>query len=246
MVNFCFSGEVAIFVKIFYPEIIDFSFVKPAYQKLTKFDMAEPIVVYLIRHGQTGHNHRGIIQGRYINSKLSKKGFFQAEAFHQAYKDVPFEKVYTSTLLRTKQTVRPFVEAGLLTEELPGLDEICWGESEGLFANGDNNKQYHETIRTWKSGQLSHRIPGGETPIDVQQRQEQALNYIAAQPERLVLVCMHGRALKILLAWISGMSLKEMDKFHHDNLSLYILQYDNGWTILKNDDREHLQNLPGK
>jgi len=232
--------------KLFYPDIIVFSPFNPVYKKITAYDMAEPKVVYLIRHGQTGHNHRGIIQGRYINSKLSKKGFLQAEAFYNAYKDVPFEKVYTSTLLRTKQTVKQFIEAGLPTEQLPGFDEICWGESEGLFANGDNNKQYHETISNWKSGKLHHRIAGGETPIDVQLRQEQALKYIATQPEKLVLVCMHGRALKILLAWISGMSLKEMDKFHHDNLSLYILQYDNGWSILKNDDREHLQNLPGK
>ena len=205
--------------------------------------MTEPKIVYLIRHGQTGHNHRGIIQGRYVNSKLSKKGFLQAEAFYQAYKHIPFQKVYTSTLLRTKQTVRQFVESGIPTEELPGLDEICWGESEGLFANAENNKQYYETIHIWKAGELNHRIPGGETPIDVQKRQEKALNHIATQPETLMLVCMHGRALKILLAWISGMHLKEMDKFHHDNLSLYILQYDNGWTILKNDDREHLQNL---
>ncbi len=208
--------------------------------------MAEPKVVYLIRHGQTGHNHRGIIQGRHVNSKLSKKGIRQAEAFYLAYKDVPFQKIYTSTLLRTKQTVKQFVDLGLPTKELPGLDEICWGESEGLFAKGENNKQYFETINTWKSGILHHRIPGGENPLDVQHRQQEALLYIAAQPENLVLLCMHGRALKIMLAWISGMHLKDMDAFHHDNLSLYILQHDQDWSILKNDDRAHLQILNGK
>lgn len=200
--------------------------------------------IYLIRHGQTGHNHRGIVQGRYVNSKLSKKGFRQAAAFFEAYKEVPFQKVYTSTLLRTKQTVQPFLDLGLPHKELPGLDEICWGKSEGLFANSEDNKKYYEIINTWKSGQLHPRLEGGENPIDVQKRQEEALSYIASQPENLVLVCMHGRALKIMLAWITGMHMKEMDAFDHDNLSLYILEYaNNRWTIHTHDERDHLNNL---
>ncbi len=201
----------------------------------------EPKKIYLIRHGQTGHNHRGIVQGRYVNSKLSKKGFKQTEAFFQAYKDVPFQKIYTSTLQRTKQTVQKFIDLGLPHEELAGLDEICWGESEGLFAKGANNKKYYRIIDQWKSGKLSPKLEGGENPLDVQRRQEEALNYIAAQPEDLVLVCMHGRALKILLAWITGLHIKEMDSFDHDNLSLYILEYSDGkFTIETHDERGHL------
>lgn len=197
----------------------------------------------MIRHGQTGHNHRGIVQGRYVNSKLSKKGYRQAAAFFEAYKEIPFQKVYTSTLRRTKQTVQKFLDLGHAHEELAGLDEICWGESEGLFSNGENNKKYYEIINTWTSGNLQPRLEGGENPIDVQKRQEEALNYIASQPEDLVLLCMHGRALKILLAWITGLHMKEMDLFDHDNLSLYILVYQNNkWIIEAHDERGHLNN----
>lgn len=200
--------------------------------------------IYLIRHGQTGHNHRGIVQGRNIMSKLSKKGYRQAAAFFDAYKNVPFQKIYTSTLQRTLQTVQPFLDLGLPHEALPGLDEICWGESEGLFASGANNKKYKDIINTWKSGQLESRLKGGENPLDVQKRQIEALNYIVDQPENLVLVCTHGRALKILLAWITGKSMKEMDIFDHDNLSLYILHYKDGiWHIETHDDRNHLLDI---
>ena len=154
---------------------------------------------------------------------------------------MPFQKVYTSTLQRTKQTVQQFIDLGLPNEELSGLDEICWGESEGLFANSENNKKYFKIINTWKSGELHPRLKGGENPIDVQKRQEEALNYIASQPEDLVLVCMHGRALKIMLAWMTGLHMKEMDLFDHDNLSLYILDYkNNSWTIDTHDERGHL------
>lgn len=204
----------------------------------------EPKKIYLIRHGQTGHNHRGIVQGRYVNSKLSKKGYKQAAAFFEAYKAVPFQKVYSSTLQRTKQTIQKFLDLGLPYEKLSGLDEICWGESEGLFADGENNKKYYEIINTWISGNLNPRLEGGENPLDVQKRQEEALKYIATQPEDLVLVCMHGRALKIMLAWITGLHMKNMDSFDHDNLSLYILNYKkNNWTIETHDERDHLYNV---
>ena len=203
-----------------------------------------PKKIFLIRHGQTGHNHRGIVQGRYVNSKLSKKGYKQADAFFQSYKDIPFQKVYTSTLQRTKQTVQQFLDSGLPYEELAGLDEICWGESEGLFADGENNKQYWAIIDTWKSGNLNPRLEGGENPVDVQKRQREALEYIAGQEEDLVLVCMHGRALKILLAWLTGLHMKEMDAFDHGNLSLYILEFDNNnWSIITHDERGHLENV---
>lgn len=202
----------------------------------------EPKVIYLIRHGQTGHNHRGIVQGRYVNSSLSKKGYKQAAAFFDHYKHIPFQKVYTSTLQRTRQTVQQFIDLGLPHEALPGLDEICWGESEGLFADGENNKKYRAIIETWKSGELTPRLEGGENPLDVQKRQREALDYIASEPEDLVLVCMHGRALKIMLAWITGLHMKDMDNFDHDNLSLYILEFkDKSWHIRVHDERAHLE-----
>jgi probable phosphoglycerate mutase len=197
--------------------------------------------IYLIRHGQTGHNHRGIVQGRYVNSRLSKKGMKQADAFYSAYRHIPFQKVFTSELKRTHQTVRKFIDDGIPHESLAGLDEICWGESEGLFANGENNKQYRAIIDSWKKGDLHRRLDGGENPIDLQKRQKEALDHIISQPEDLVLVCMHGRAMKILLAWVSGKHIKDMDDFDHDNLSLYILRFEEGrFHIDVHDERAHV------
>ncbi len=202
----------------------------------------KPKKIYLIRHGQTGHNHRGIVQGRYVNSRLSKKGFEQARAFYEAYRHIPFQKIYTSTLQRTVQTVQLFLDEGVPHEMLPGLDEISWGKSEGLFVNGSNNKEYSEVIEAWKEGRLDLKLEGGESPLEVRRRQEKAIRYIISQPEELVLVCMHGRAMRIMLSWLTGVPLKDMDNFDHDNLSLYILSY-NGekFSIEAFDKRDHLQ-----
>jgi probable phosphoglycerate mutase len=56
---------------------------------------------YLIRHGQTDFNKRGIIQGGGIDSSLNDTGWAQAHAFHQQYKQVSFDLIVTSDLRRT-------------------------------------------------------------------------------------------------------------------------------------------------
>ncbi|MGF1638583.1 MAG: histidine phosphatase family protein [Cyclobacteriaceae bacterium] len=198
--------------------------------------------IYLIRHGQTGYNKMGIVQGRGIDTTLSELGHKQSHAFFKAYKEVPFDKVYTSALQRTHQTVKPFLDLGIEWKILPGLDEISWGISEGMTYEDENNKQYYKIINSWKSGNVTEKIEGGESPIDVMERQKEAIDYILSDNGQTVLVCMHGRALRILLAWITGRHLKEQDAFAHDNLSLYVLNYDGEkLEIEKHDDRAHLQ-----
>ncbi|MCZ6694862.1 MAG: histidine phosphatase family protein, partial [Bacteroidetes bacterium] len=69
--------------------------------------------IYLIRHGQTDFNNRGVVQGSGIDSSLNETGYKQAQAFFDAYQQVPFQKIYTSSLQRTTQTVKPFIDKGI-------------------------------------------------------------------------------------------------------------------------------------
>lgn len=188
-----------------------------------------------------------IVQGRGIDTTLSKEGHRQAQAFFEAYKHIPFQKVYTSTLQRTHQTVKPFIDYGHSAMSLPGLDEISWGSSEGMTYDDENNKQYYKIIESWRNGNIHEKIAGGESPIDIMARQKKAFEYILSEPGSPVLVCLHGRALKIMLAWLSGKCLSQQDTFHHDNLSLYILNVseDGKVEIEVSNDRSHLESLAG-
>lgn len=56
-----------------------------------------------MRHGETNWNYLGIIQGRSKN-RLSKKGQIQVENQAEKYKDVPFDLIIASPLVRTIQT----------------------------------------------------------------------------------------------------------------------------------------------
>ncbi|MFM8834340.1 MAG: histidine phosphatase family protein, partial [Cytophagales bacterium] len=77
--------------------------------------------IYIIRHGQTDFNLRGIVQGSGVDSSLNDTGRAQANAFFQAYQHVDFDKIYTSKLVRTRESVQQFIGKGIPYEMLEGL-----------------------------------------------------------------------------------------------------------------------------
>ena len=90
-----------------------------------------PRTIFLLRHGQTDFNVRGIVQGSGVDSSLNDTGRQQAARFFAAYGHVPFDKVYTSALRRTHESVQLFLDLGLRHEVHAGLNEISWGVREG-------------------------------------------------------------------------------------------------------------------
>ncbi len=183
--------------------------------------------IYLIRHGETDFNRQGIVQGSGVDSDLNELGQAQAEAFFKHYHHITFDKVYTSALKRTHQSVRKFLEKGLPWEQHEGLNEISWGVREGKVPNDVDNEYYKILIDSWVSGKVDMPSEGGESPIDVINRQKPVIDLIISRPhEETILVAMHGRAIRILLTLLLERGLHEMDTFEHANLCLYKLVYD--------------------
>ena len=59
--------------------------------------------IYIMRHGTTIWNEKGITQGR-TNNRLSKKGIELTNKVSEEYKDINFDIIYASPLFRTIQT----------------------------------------------------------------------------------------------------------------------------------------------
>lgn len=201
--------------------------------------------IYLIRHGQTDYNKNKMVQGSGIDAPLNEKGLWQATQFWDHYQDHPFGKVYTSALIRTHQTVSRFIEKGIPHKQFEGLNEIHWGVKEGKVATSEDKDEYHKVTKAWRDGELHVMIEGGESPLDVQKRQEAVVEYIRKEEEaEHILICMHGRAMRILLCLMLNYPLTEMDRFAHDNTSLYKLTYTGSMFAL--DDFNNLLHLSGK
>lgn len=198
--------------------------------------------IYIIRHGETDLNKLGIVQGRGMDSELNEKGREQAEAFYRAYKHIPFDKIYTSTLRRTHQTVEKLIESNIPWTQYPGLDELGWGIHEGQESTEQIRSDFHKITEDWKSGALHHKFERGESPLEVKERQLIVLEkLIEENNDKNILICMHGRAMRLFLCLLTNQPLTEMDTFPHSNTTLYKIGFDgNEFHMLDFNNTNHL------
>ncbi len=199
--------------------------------------------IYIIRHGETELNRLGIVQGRGINSDLNETGILQATAFYEAYKTTKFDKIYTSTLKRTHQTVQQFLALGLPWEQHAGLDELAWGYWEGKPNSAEAIHAFKKIMIQWENGNYDAKFEGGESPNEVFKRLQEAINLIVSNAnEKLILICMHGRAMRLLLCLLMQKPISEMGDFPHQNTTLYKVNYEaNQFTIVDFNNTNHLK-----
>ena len=195
--------------------------------------------LYIIRHAETEYNRKGIIQGSEVDSDINDVGESQANSFYEYYKNINFDKIYVSDLKRTFQTIRRFTENGLSYEKLKEFNEISWGVNQG---KSDDLEDYARLIDTWLAGNLDNKFEEGESPNEMSVRLVKGFNRLLDDDYDTVLLCIHGRALRILLSKIIDNDLTKMDKYVHSNTGLYILEYKNGkYEILGSNLRDHLE-----
>ncbi len=199
--------------------------------------------VYLVRHGQTDFNLKNIVQGSGVDTDLNDLGRSQAAMFYEAYQHVTFDRIYTSALKRSQQSVQKFIDRGVPHDALVGLNEISWGTKEGHRVTPDEDAYYHYMLEQWRLGNTQMKIEGGESPDDVVQRMKPAVDYMMSRTdEHTILICMHGRAIRILLCYLMEYPLRSMDMFEHQNLGLYVLNYTGKlFTIEKYNDVSHMR-----
>lgn len=199
--------------------------------------------IYLIRHGETDLNKRGVVQGRGMDTNLNDTGRKQAEAFFQTYQDVPFDKIYTSSLKRTHQTVQKFIDKGISWTQYSGLDELAWGIHEGQESTEERQAAFAEMLGGWTNGNLDLKFENGESPLEVKSRQLEVLEILMAESDaKNILICMHGRAMRLFLCLLTNKPITQMEEFPHQNTTLYKIHYDgSNFHIIDFHNTDHLK-----
>jgi 2,3-bisphosphoglycerate-dependent phosphoglycerate mutase len=160
--------------------------------------MSEATRIVAVRHGQTAWNADARIQG-HTDIALDAVGQEQARRLAVALGDEPLQAVYSSDLLRARQTAEPLAaRIGLPLRIDAGLRERGFGEFEGLsFAQIEI--RWPEQAAAWRRRDPDFGARGGEVLRDFRARIVAVVERLAAahRGEQIVLVT-HGGVLDLL------------------------------------------------
>lgn len=189
--------------------------------------------LYLIRHGETDFNRRGIVQGGGVDSDLNDIGRQQALAFFKHYSHLKFDALYASGLKRTHQTLAPWVDnQNYRLQKSSAINEFSWGWMEGKKPNKKMQHEFLELKKAWSNGQFDRGIEGGETPISAWDRIKPFFDDVHQKHMgQQILVCAHGRTNRIILTQLLGMGMEKMGDFNHSNTGLNILNFDSQGNV---------------
>ena len=163
--------------------------------------------VHLARHGESDWNAAGRWQG-HADRPLTELGRRQAAELADRLADVQLDAVYSSDLLRARETAEPVAARhGLEVQALPALREVDVGGWSGL-SRPEVEQRFPQAFARWRGG--GQGWEDGETYEQMTERVVGAvLEIAAAHPEGEVLVVAHGGPIRALHAVALGLDISE-------------------------------------
>ena len=179
-------------------------------------------VLWLVRHGESTWNARGLAQGHDDRARLTSRGLRQARAIAVQLRDRPIRALYASDLRRALQTAAPLASAlGLTVVRDARLRERCLGAAEGTtaasispavsgisdgrVANPDACPDGGESLRDFY-----RRVAGFAGDLAAAGRAGEAGTAGAAGLAGDVAIVAHGGTLRMLTACRQGVPVEEM------------------------------------
>jgi alpha-ribazole phosphatase len=163
--------------------------------------------LYLLRHGETEFSRTDRFCGD-IDAPLTDAGRLMGEQFARAYSRLPWRAIVTSTRRRAHDTARPLADqTRTLIRRDPRLDEICYGDWQGLSKAQAQARDPAHYVR-WRQDPTIGP-PAGESPFDVCERAMTAIDELRARyAAGNVLVVSHKTVLRVVLSRLLGLDLR--------------------------------------
>ncbi|WP_328667608.1 histidine phosphatase family protein [Streptomyces sp. NBC_00322] len=159
--------------------------------------------IFLIKHGETEENLRGIHQGQAVGGTLSNRGGDDIRKVGDslAAAGIVVDRALVSPMSRCRES------AALLTAALAPadvrVDERLAAKDSGHLGGRPRSFASAEATR---QGVPIHqlRTPGGESSEDVQVRYMRLWDEVCAGPHRTTVLVGHGGGIACLLLWLTG------------------------------------------
>jgi broad specificity phosphatase PhoE len=166
------------------------------------------LMLYLLRHGQTEFSRANCFCGSGLDPELTEDGLAMAQAFAAAYRRLPWQAIYTSSLRRTQSTARPLCEAvGLQPEVRDDLREIGYGEWEGKDIE-TVSREFHDDYLRWTADPAWYPPTGGEPAVAIASRSIHIIEEIQKRYKSgNVLIVSHKATIRIMLCELLGIDV---------------------------------------
>jgi len=139
--------------------------------------------LYIARHGETDWNVQHRLQG-WTDTPLDETGKKQAVALAESLKGVRIDAIYSSTLMRSRDTAQTVAGTTLTVKSLDGLRERNYGHFQG---GSDTAPDYVRRMNNWDD-----RLDDGESLNQLLARTRESLQQIRREhPAGNVLVVAH-------------------------------------------------------
>ena len=194
--------------------------------------------IYFIRHGETPWNKEKRLQGR-SDIPLNEYGKELAQITAQALKNIPFDVIYSSPLLRAKETAQILAEGrNLPILEDPRLLEMSFGEGEGESLL---EIYTHPELKLYNfiHNPATYTPPnGGESFEDVYNRCKSFIEDVLVPAETkydCILVVAHGALIRGMIHCINHRPTKDFWSITHKNCSVTIADCTHGHLSIETE-----------
>jgi broad specificity phosphatase PhoE len=220
------------------------------------------LTLVLTRHGLTPRSDPEQHLGQRIDIELSPAGQAQAVALAVRLDHVRFERIYTSPLVRARETAAIIAQRSPGTPPIeadPRLREMDYGHWEGLTYPQIDARDLAER-RAWEADPATIACPGGESGNDVAARVRSFLADLLrahdeaplADPatERPVLAVAHSSLNRILVCVALGIEVREFRlRLQQSQANLTALRFEHGSgpgdaRLILLNDLAHLRRPP--
>lgn len=187
--------------------------------------------IYVVRHGETEANLKGILQG-HKDFPLTKKGINQAQTLAKKLSKIKFDEAFSSDLLRAHRTAKIIaLEHKLIVKTTEKLRERGFGHYEGKVysvINNDLKKMFEEYEKLSSEEKFKYKFkPFIESDEELSRRMILFLREISvAYPGKKILVVAHGSIMRSVLIALGFALEEELELGAIKNLGYFKLESD--------------------
>lgn len=177
-------------------------------------------IVFLLRHARPQfENDRRIVLGQRTDPPLSADGRAQAKALRCLTEHIPFDGIWSSPMLRCRETAELISGGNCPVRTLERAKEIDYGLWDGL--DFDEIRRNWPDIYAQRGTDMSVPPPGGELPDAAARRLESAL---LSMPEGVHLLVAHAGINRALICRLAGIPMSRNRTVAQDYGAVNILE----------------------